>query len=196
MSNCVNIYSATLNVFQVSDILVMISNFTFFQSSSLYLLAGLAFFSLSLFTVNVLFQYSLVLLVCAENSFWCQPENGSFFTAFKNAFNIYVDSGTKKLVETALNALGEYPMEVEIQLSNNKGITPGLNFPDGNQKDVLSYFKTEKANQTKAQQQAEAQQKIEVERQAKAEEELQAKQVAYKNNIIQIILCHLLRMLN
>ena len=119
--------------------------------------------------VNVLFQYLLALLVCAENSFWCQPEDGSFFTAFKIAFNIYVDSGTKKLVETALNALGEYPMEVEVQLSNNEGVTPGFNFPDGKKKNVLSYFKTKKA---KAQQEAEAQQKIEAERQAKAKEEL------------------------
>jgi len=103
-----------------------------------------------------------------------------------------VDSGTKKLVETALNALGEYPMEVEVQLSNNEGVTPGLNFPDGKKKNVLSYFKTKK---TKAQQEAEAQQQIEAERQAKAKE-LEAKQVAYKNDIIQIILGHLLRMLN
>jgi len=146
--------------------------------------------------VNVLFQYPLALLVCAENSFWCQPEDGSFFTAFKNAFKIYVDSGTKKLVETALNALGEYPMEVEVQLSNNEDITPGLNFPDGKKKNVLSYFKTKKANLAKAQQEAEAQQKIEAERQAKAEEELEAKQVAYQNDIIQIILGHLLCMLN
>jgi len=131
------------------------------------------------------FQYLLALLVCAENSFWCQPEDGSFFTAFKNAFNIYVDSGTKKLVETALNALGEYPMEVEVQLSNNEGVTPGLNFPHGKKKNVLSYFKTKKANLAKAQQEA-----------AQAEEELEAKQVAYKNDIIQIILGHLLRMLN
>ena len=106
-----------------------------------------------------------------------------------------MNSGTKELVETALNALEEYPMEVEVQLSNNEGVTPGLNFPDGKQK-VLSYFKTKKANLAKGQQEAEAQQKIEAERQAKAKEELQAKQVAYKNDIIQIILGHLLRMLN
>jgi len=153
--------------------------------------------------VNVLFQYPLALLVCAENSFWYQPADGSFFTAFKNAFKIYVDSGTKKLVETALNALGEYPMEVEVQLSNNEGVTPGLNFPDGKKKKVLSYFKTKKANLAKAQQEAEAQQKIEAQQKVEAErqtkkakEELQAKQVAYKNDIIQIILGHLLRMLN
>jgi len=140
--------------------------------------------------VNVFFQYPLALLICAENSFWCQPEDGSFFTAFKNAFNIYVDSETKKLVETALNALGEYPMEVEVQHSNNEGVTPGLNFPDGKKINVLSYFKTKKANLAKAQQ------NLEAGRQAKAKEELQAKQVAYENDIIQIILGHLLRMLN
>jgi len=87
-------------------------------------------------------------------------------------------------------------MEVEVQLSNNEGVTPGLNFPDGKKKNVLSYFKTKKANLAKAQQEAEAQQKIEAERQAQAEGELEAKQVAYKNDIIQIILGHLLRMLN
>jgi len=140
--------------------------------------------------VNVFFQYSLALLVCAENSFWCQPEDGSFFTAFKDAFNIYVNSETKKLVETALNALGEYPMKVEVQLSNNEGVTPGLNFSGGKKQNVLSYFKTNKANLAKAQQ------KIETGRLAKAREELQAKQVAYENDIIQIILGHLLRMLN
>jgi len=137
--------------------------------------------------VNVFFQYPLALLICAENSFWCQPEDGSFFTAFKNAFNIYVDSETKKLVETALNALGEYPIEVEVQLSNNMGVTPG---PDGKKKNVLSYFRTKKANLAKAQQ------KIEAGRQTKAKEELQVKQMAYKNDIIQIILGHLLCMLN
>ena len=101
-----------------------------------------------------------------------------------------MNSETKKLVETALNALGEYPIEVEVQLSNNKGVTPGLNVPDGKKKHVLSYFKTKKANLAKPQQ------KIEAGRQAKAKEELQAKQVAYENDIIQIILDHLLRMLN
>jgi len=146
--------------------------------------------------VNVFFQYSLALLVCAENSFWCQPEDGSFFTAFKNAFNIYMNSEIKKQVETALNALGEYPMEVEVQLSKNEGVTPGLNFPDGQKNNVLSYFKTKKANLAKAQQEAEVQQKIEAGRQAKAKEGLQAKQVAYENDIIQIILGHLLCMLN
>jgi len=78
-------------------------------------------------------------------------------------------------------------MEVEAQLSNNEGVIPGLNSPDRKRKNVLSYFKTKKAK---------AQQKIEAERQAKAEEKLEAKQVTYKNDIIQIILGHLLRMLN
>jgi len=69
-------------------------------------------------------------------------------------------------------------MEVEVQLSNNEGVTPGLNFPEQKKKNVLSYFKTKRANL------------------AKAKEELQAKQVACKNDITQIILGHLLRMLN
>ena len=81
-------------------------------------------------------------------------------------------------------------MEVEVQPSGNEGVTPRLNFPPSKNKNVLSYFKTKKDNLAKAQQ------KIETGRQAKAKEELQAKQVAYKNDIIQIILGHLLRMLN
>ena len=105
-----------------------------------------------------------------------------------------MESGTKKQVETALNALGEYPTEVEVQLPNNKGVTPSINYPDG--KPVLSYFKTKKANLAKAQQNAEALQNAKARRQAKAEEELQAKQEAYKNDIFQIILCYRLCMLN
>ena len=79
---------------------------------------------------------------------------------------------------------------MEVQLSNNEGVAPGLNFSDGKKKKVLSYFKTKKANLAKAQQ------KIEAGREAKVKEELQAKRVAYENDIIQIILGHLLCMLN
>jgi len=85
-----------------------------------------------------------------------------------------LESGTRKLVERALNALGEYPtgIEGEFQFPNNEH-AQSLNLSAVKKNTVLLYFK-----------------KKEVKR------ELQAQQEAYKDAVIQIILSHRLCMLN
>jgi len=90
-----------------------------------------------------------------------------------------LESETRKLVESALNALGEYPTGTkgEFQFSNNKD-TQSLNLSAVKKNTVLLYFKEKEAILEKTR------------------KELQAKQEAYQDAIIQIILSHRLCMLN
>ena len=45
------------------------------------------------------------LLICMENTFWNVSEDGNFVELFKQSFKIYVESGTDKKLEAAINLL-------------------------------------------------------------------------------------------
>jgi len=54
------------------------------------------------------------LIICAENSFWHMPTTASFIDAFKQASALYEES-VKNKVATALQNLGPYPSEIQLQ---------------------------------------------------------------------------------
>ena len=74
------------------------------QKSSLPIYTGLLNASLPddfLFILCVI----LALLICMENTFWNISMDVNFVDLFKTSFALYVESGTRKKVETAINVL-------------------------------------------------------------------------------------------
>jgi hypothetical protein len=50
--------------------------------------------------------FPTALLICMENTFWHNSsKNGNFLKLFKKSFKLYVESGTRKKMEAAINIL-------------------------------------------------------------------------------------------
>ena len=77
------------------------------QRSSLLIFTGLLNFSpIYPFVYLVPILVSTALLICMENTFWNISTDFNFVDLFETSFTLYVESGTRKKVEAAIDLLG------------------------------------------------------------------------------------------